>query len=183
MIEGRLRVIRAILFDLGDTLVREESAGDKHMATASELEKVPFVDEVLQQLKGKYKLGVVTNTSVSKEEDIRNALRRIELVEYFDVIVTSVDIGHDKPEEEIFRTALRRLGVKPAEAVMVGNRIKTDILGANRLGITTVHFKWNDRYPEEVESPLEKPDYAINSFGDLLNILPRIGIKGKDRRK
>jgi putative hydrolase of the HAD superfamily len=182
MVEGRLEVIKAVLFDLGDTLVKEESAGDKHAAEA-ELEKVPFVDEVLEQLKRKYKLAIVTNTSVSREEDIRKALKRVQLVEYFDIIVTSVDIGHEKPEEEIFCVALKRLDIKPEQAIMVGNRIKTDILGANRLGIRTVHFKWNDRYSEKIESPLEKPDYTINSIRELLDILPRLQRKRSDPRK
>nr|MDO8099102.1 HAD family hydrolase [Candidatus Njordarchaeota archaeon] len=164
-------MIKAILFDLGDTLITEESVGDKHTPDA-ELEKVPFVDEVLEELRGKYKLAVVTNTSVSKEEDIRKALRTVKLVEYFDAVVTSVDVGHEKPDERIFRVALKRLGVKPAEVVMVGNRIKTDILGANRLGIKTVYFKWNNRYPEEIESTVEKPNCTINSIKELLEVLP-----------
>jgi len=170
-------VIKAILFDLGDTLITEESVGDKHTSEV-ELEKVPFVDEVLQKLRGKYKLAVVTNTGVSKEEDIRKALRTVGLAEYFDAIVTSVDVGHEKPDERIFRVALKKLGVKPGEAVMVGNRIRTDVLGANKVGMKTIYFNWNDRYPEKVESPLEKPNYTINSIKDLLDALPSLERKG-----
>jgi putative hydrolase of the HAD superfamily len=172
-VEGWLHLIRAILFDLGDTLITEESVGDKHTPNAK-LEKVPFVDEVLQELKRKYKLAVVTNTSVSKENDIKKALQTIGLAGYFDAIVTSVDVGHEKPDERIFRVALKRLRVKPAETVMVGNRIKTDILGANKVGIKTIHFKWNDRYPEKIESSLEKPGYTIRSIKELLDVLPSL---------
>jgi HAD superfamily hydrolase (TIGR01662 family) len=166
-------VIKAILFDLGDTLITEESVGDKHTSDVN-LEKVPYADEVLQALRGKYKLAVVTNTSTSKEKDIRLALRKIGLEGYFDSIVTSVDVGHQKPDEEIFRKALERLRVKANETVMIGNRIKTDILGANKLGITSVYFKWNDRYLEDITSPLEKPAYTISSLKELLQILPSL---------
>jgi len=166
-------VIKAILFDLGDTLITEESVGDKHTPDA-ELEKVPFVDEVLEKLREEYKLAVVTNTSVSKEEDIRKALGKVRLAKYFDAIVTSVDVGREKPDERIFRVALKKLGVKPSEAVMVGNRIKTDVLGANKVGMKTIYFNWNDRYPEKVESPLEKPNCTISSIKDLLDVLPNL---------
>jgi HAD superfamily hydrolase (TIGR01662 family) len=159
-------MIRAILFDLGDTIVKEEGVTDEEM-TRRKLEKVPYIEDVLKQLKGKYKLVVVTNTSTSNEDRIRLALRIMGLEDYFDAVVTSVDVGHEKPDEEIFCEALKRIQVKPEEAVMVGNRIKTDVLGANKLGITSVYFKWNDRYPEEVDSPQEKPKYTINSLRQL----------------
>jgi putative hydrolase of the HAD superfamily len=166
-------MIKAVLFDLGDTIVKEESVVDEQMLN-TELEKVPHIGEVLKQLKGKYKLAIVTNTSTSKEERIRLALRIIGLEDYFDAVVTSVDVGHEKPDEEIYCEALKRIHVKPTESVMVGNRIKTDVLGANKLGITSVHFKWNDRYPEEAASPFEKPDYTINSLTQLPQILAEL---------
>lgn len=171
MNEGQFSVIKAILFDLGDTIVKEEGVADEKLMN-TKLEKVPYIDEILKQLKGKYKLAVVTNTSTSREERIRIALRIMGLEDYFDAVVTSVDIGHEKPDEEIYCEALKRIRVKPTEAVMVGNRIKTDVLGANRLGIKSVYLKWNNRYPEEVASPIEEPDYTIKSLRQLLQILP-----------
>jgi len=173
---------KAVLFDLGDTLVSEESVGTKHTSEA-DLEKVPFVDEVLQKIRGKYRLAVVTNTSVSEEKDVRKALKKVGLEAYFDVIVTSVDVGHEKPHEKIFRVALKKLGVKANEAIMVGNRIKTDVLGANRLGIKTIYFKWNDRYPEKADSPLEKPNYTISSLKELPGILSDLENQERDKRK
>ncbi len=173
-------MIKAILFDLGDTIIKEEGVTDERM-TESNLEKVPHIDEVLKQLKGKYKLAVVTNTSTSKEERIRLALRIMGLEDYFDAVVTSVDIGHEKPDIEIYCEALRRIEVEPTEAVMVGNRIKTDVLGANKLGMISVYLKWNNRYPEEAASLLEEPDYTISSLRQLLRILPSIE-KNKKKR-
>lgn len=163
-------MIRAILFDLGDTLITEESVGDEHTPNAK-LEKVPQIDEVLKDLKRRYKLAVVTNTSTSREKDIRLALRGIGIEHYFDAVVTSVDIGHEKPDQEIFCEVLRRLRVRPEESVMVGNRIKTDVLGANKLGIVSILFKWNNRYEEQITSSLEKPSHIIRSMSQLPLIL------------
>jgi putative hydrolase of the HAD superfamily len=165
-------LIRAVFFDLGDTLIVEESMPSKHLWEAEALQKLPHLDEVLAELKQRgYKLGVITNTVTSREEHVRIALRRIDCEKYFDCVVTSVDMGCNKPEEKIFSAALKRLGVKPQEAIMVGDRIKTDIAGGNRIGMKTVLFRWNKRYPEEINSPEEQPSSTIKSLRELPKIL------------
>jgi len=167
-------LIRAVFFDLGDTLVAEESVGGKHLWEVT-LKKLPHLDKVLKELKNRgYKLGVVTNTVTSREEHVRMALRRIGIEEYFDVIVTSVDVGFNKPDKKIFLAALKALKVKPEEAVMVGNRVSADIVGGNRVGMKTILFKWNKRYQNEITMPEEKPAYTINSLKELPQILAEI---------
>lgn len=168
-----MNVIKAVFFDLGDTLVVEESVGGKHLWEV-ELQKVPYVDEVLTELKNRYKLGIITNTVTSREEQVRMGLRRIGMEHFFDVIVTSVDAGYEKPDERIFLITLKKLNVKASEAVMVGNRIAKDVLGANKLGIKSFLYKWNDRYDEKITSSLEKPDYTISSLKEILSILSNI---------
>lgn len=168
------RVIRAVFFDLGDTLVAEEPIEGKHLWEVT-LKKVPHLDEVLMELKKKgYKLGIITNTVTSREEHVRMALRKIDAEKYFDVIVTSVDIGHEKPDERIFMTALRKIRLKPKEAIMVGNRISADIVGGNRMGMKTILFKWNKRYSEKTTSPEEKPTRTIRSLRELPIVLQEI---------
>jgi putative hydrolase of the HAD superfamily len=168
-------LIRAVFFDLGDTLIAEESMPGKHLWEAEALQKIPYLDEVLAELKRRgYKLGVITNTVTSREEHVRIALGKIGCEQYFDVVITSVDMGCNKPDKKIFLTALKRLGVKTKEAVMVGDRIKTDIAGGNRIGMKTVLFKWNQRYPEEIESAEEKPSCTIISLRELPQILTEL---------
>jgi putative hydrolase of the HAD superfamily len=164
-------LIRAVFFDLGDTLIDEGSTGGKRLAEAT-LQKLPFLDEVLAELKRRgYKLGVITNTVTSREEHVRIALRRIDCEKYFDVVVTSVDVGCNKPDKKIFLTALKILCVKPGEAVMVGNRVSADITGGNRIGMKTILLKWNQRYPEEITLLEEQPTCTINSLKELPQIL------------
>ena len=167
-------MIRAVFFDLGDTLIVEEEVGGKHLWEVT-LKKLPYLDEVLTELKKKgYKLGIITNTVTSREEHVRTALRKIDVEKYFNVMITSVDVGHEKPDERIFMTALRKLKVKPKDAVMVGNRISADIVGGNRMGMKTILFKWNKRYPEKITSSEEQPTRTINSFKELLLVLQEI---------
>jgi putative hydrolase of the HAD superfamily len=167
-------LIRAIFFDLGDTLISEEATDSKHLPEAP-LTKLPYLDDVLVELERKgFKLGVITNTVTSREEDVRAALRKIGIERYFDLILTSVDVGHKKPDERIFMTALRRLRVKPYEAVMVGNQIGTDIVGGNRVGMKTVLFKWNRRYNERITLPEEQPTRIIKSLRELPLVIEEI---------
>ena len=167
-------MIRAIFFDLGDTLIAEEAAGGKHLPEAT-LTKLPYLDEVLTELKRKgFKLGIITNTVTSRENHVRIALRKIGIEKHFDLILTSVDVGHEKPDERIFMTALRELRVKPYEAVMVGNQINTDIVGGNRIGMKTVLFKWNKRYNERITLPEEQPARTIKSLSELPRVIEEI---------
>src|SRR3972149_780623 len=162
------RLIRAVFFDLGDTLIVEETVEGRHLWEAT-LQKLPYLDEVLTELKRQgFKLGIITNTVTSREEHVRTALRKIDVEKYFDVIITSVDVEHEKPDERIFMTALRMLNVKPKDAVMVGNRVSADIVGGNRMGMETILLKWNKRYPEKITSPEEQPTRTINSLKELL---------------
>jgi len=160
-----------VFFDLGDTLVAEESAMGAHLWETT-LTKLPHLDEVLTELKRKgFKLGIITNTVTSREEHVRMALRKIDIEKYFDIIITSVDVGHEKPDERIFLTALRKLRIKPKDAVMVGNRISADIVGGNRMGMKTILFRWNKRYPERITSPEEQPTRTIRSLQELPFVL------------
>lgn len=167
-------MIRAVFFDLGDTLIAEESVGGKHLWEVT-LQKLPNLDEVLAELKNRgYKLGVITNTVTSRVEHVRMGLRKIDVEKYFDVVVTSVDVGYNKPDERIFQTALKAINVKPDEAVMVGNRISSDIMGGNRIGMKTVLFKWNERYLNEITTPEEQPTCIISSLKELPKILAKM---------
>ena len=81
------------------------------------------------------------------------------------------EVGIEKPDKQVFQVALDKLGVEAGNAVMVGNRIDADIVGANRVGMKSVWFKWNDRYEEIIASEDEKPDFIIKSLAELPGIL------------
>jgi putative hydrolase of the HAD superfamily len=159
-------MLKAILFDFGDTLALESSTGP------DELRRAPSAERVLKELSKSFRLGVVSNTTTWKEEDIRDALRQMGLEEYFDAVITSVDIDSPKPEPGIFREIMRRLGVRAEECMMVGDRRDADILGGNRLGMTTVHIVRDADSPHFVDE-LEKADHAIGSLREILDLVRR----------
>ncbi|MDQ3136778.1 MAG: HAD-IA family hydrolase, partial [Gemmatimonadota bacterium] len=77
------------------------------------------------------RLGVVSNSDGRVEE----ALKAAGLREYFDVIVDSTLTGVEKPDPAIFRPALDALGVRPHEALYVGDLHDVDVVGARAAGI------------------------------------------------
>lgn len=164
-----LNRIEAVIFDLGDTIIIEVDTPMDIKTT--EFEIIEGIKEVLEILKEKYKLAIVSNTFTWGDKEITEALERYGLVKYFDAIVTSVDAGSRKPSDGIFRKAMKLLGVEPRETVMIGDRIDTDIAGANLLGITSILFRWNDRYPAIQKREEELPDFIIGSIGELPGLL------------
>lgn len=107
---------------------------------------------VLQQ-RG-FVLGVVTNRiwgGLPFQED----LQTLGLDNYFDLrtIAVSGDLGVRKPNPAIFFHALKALNIAPEEAVMVGDSLRTDIVGAQRLGIFAI-WKPKSRVHERIKAHL-----------------------------
>jgi HAD superfamily hydrolase (TIGR01509 family) len=80
------------------------------------------------------RLGVVSNS----DGRVDAALRAAGLRDCFEVVVDSALFGAEKPDPAIFRAALDALGVRPAEALYVGDLYEVDVLGANAAGIPAV---------------------------------------------
>jgi putative hydrolase of the HAD superfamily len=67
------------------------------------------------------------------------------LAEIFDVVVVSYELGHAKPDREIYEATLSRLGVVPQQALFVDDRGE-NIAAADELGLRTFHFMGDDRF-------------------------------------
>ncbi|MFF3922381.1 HAD family hydrolase [Paenibacillus lactis] len=136
---------------------------------ASERRSRPYVYEetfdVLKELQGKVQLLLLTNGSPDLQQEKLDGVP--ELVPYFDHIVISGDFGKGKPDVSIFQHALELLGAKPGEAVMVGDKLTTDIKGGNAAGLHTVWINRVDR-PKD---PAIVPEFEIKHLSELHAIL------------
>lgn len=136
-----------------------------------ERKKHPFIYEetfsVLDRLKGKYELVLLTNGSPS----LQNVKLEItpELVPYFSHIVISGAFGKGKPDAAIFEHVLELCNLEPKEAIMVGDNLMTDILGASRVGIPSV---WINRENNEPHAEV-KPTYTIENLEELFPIIEK----------
>ena len=73
---------------------------------------------------------------------MRELFAEIGLLERLDAIALSAEVGKRKPHALIFESALAQAGVEPGEAVMVGDRLREDVAGAQALGMATVQARW-----------------------------------------
>ena len=77
-----------------------------------------------------------------------------------------------KPAPRMFRLALRRANEKAANAVMVGDQLETDVLGAQRAGVHTVLVLTGVEKRAIVGRSKIKPDLIIETVDGLVDLLP-----------
>lgn len=123
---------------------------------------------VLQNLRQNgYKIGLITNAMIPMwMRDVE--LRHYQLLDYFDVRLSSGDVGYIKPHPAIYLEALKQLDTSPAQAIFVGDRPAYDIAGANNAGMISVWLN-----PPHLDEKLDgvEPDYTITNLTELLPVL------------
>ncbi|HZD43053.1 MAG TPA: HAD family hydrolase [Methanomicrobiales archaeon] len=144
---GRYAVDRIDAIELGGECAREfrESSLIRRRA-------FPQSIRLLEHLKG-LPMGIVSNGQRVFSE---GELRRLGLFPYFDVVVFSSDLGVQKPNPRIYRTALDSLGLKPQEVLFVGDSLECDVLGPRKMGMRSlfIHDAWKIPEGHETLSPL-----------------------------
>ena len=121
---------------------------------------------LLEKLQGTYPLALVTNGSPCLQ---REKIKGSGIGHYFDSITISGDLYTRKPEKEVFHAALDGVNAQPHEAVMIGNSLDSDILGANQLGIYSI---WLNRDNQPNDTGII-PDAEIRSLSEIYPIIYR----------
>ena len=112
-----------------------------------------------------FKLGLVTNGPITSQQPKIDGLG---ISGYFGTVLISGAEGVSKPDPEIFRRAVSRLGVKAEETVMVGDNPVADISGARALGMRAIWKR--DEYwdaPEVVDGVVDDLDELPGLIGKL----------------
>lgn len=124
-----------------------------------EIEPFPEAEEVLRELRRRrFRLALVTNTP---SRMVQRLLSGLGLGELFHAIITGDDVRKAKPHPEAVRKACRRLGVRPEQAVLVGDT-RSDVLAGRSAKVTVVGVG--------VEG-----DLRIEKLGELLPLLRASG--------
>jgi putative hydrolase of the HAD superfamily len=155
-----------LLFDWGDTLMRDFKEFSGPMKDWPRLEALPGAAAVLAALHPDWILALATNAADSDEVDIRLALRRVDLERWLDKIYCFQKIGHKKPSQAFFQYILDDLQLTPHSILMVGDNYEADVLGANALGIRAVWF--NQHSNEIKENELQRTIHALAELPDCL---------------
>ncbi len=102
-------------------------------------EFVPYPETIdtLKALKARGLLiGVISNAPPLSPESIA----QMRIADYIDAWTFSHELGIEKPDPRIFQAALTKLGVTPDEALMVGDSLENDVLGARAAGIDAIQI-------------------------------------------
>ncbi|HEX7482749.1 MAG TPA: HAD family hydrolase [Candidatus Bathyarchaeia archaeon] len=116
---------------------------------------------MLEKLHGQYKLGIVSNFAIP--ECVLKLLKADGLDGLFDAIVVSGAVNKRKPSPEIFKGALKILGVSASETVFVGDTIDADVEGPKAVGMKVIYIERR----EQKKSEKFCPDQTIKSLSEL----------------
>jgi putative hydrolase of the HAD superfamily len=122
----------------------------------------PDAMEVLEYLSARYQLHIITN---GFEEVQHIKIRNSGLETYFRHVFISEVVGHQKPQVEIFLHAMQVAGATPADSLMIGDNMQTDIAGARAAGMDQVFFN-----PAHTKTR-DKATYEIASLSELRILL------------
>lgn len=147
-------MIKAIIFDFNRTLFDpvEEALFDG-------------VEDLLANLKERYWLGLI---SLGGRER-RAQIDKLRLGSYFEKIIIALE-----KKAQNFEDFCQKLNIQPEEVLVVGDRVRSEIMLANQLGMVTVWLKkgiFASVFPANKD---EKPDFIINSLKSLVNILENL---------
>jgi putative hydrolase of the HAD superfamily len=106
-------------------------------------------------------LGLISNV----EQDMAPTLTKLGLYTWLKIVVTSQEVVAGKPRPEIFWEALKRAGVKPSEAIYVGDQYNVDIVGAKGAGMKGVLIDRVDYYRDITDCPRIK---SLKEVADYL---------------
>ena len=135
------RVIQAVCFDWGGTLMSEDGPADIPMGQWEHVQRLPGALEAVRALHKGYRLCIATNATVSRRPMIERALERVGLREYFDHIFCFTELGHRKESSAFWFAIATELGIQPSNLAMVGDTLESDVLAPRALGVLAVWLR------------------------------------------
>jgi HAD superfamily hydrolase (TIGR01549 family) len=121
-----------------------------------------------------YHLGIISNAA--DFQDSQYLITKGNIGAYFDQVIVSAEFGLRKPHPRIFQKALTFWKARPQEAVMVGDTLNADIMGAQKIEMPAV---WITRRAEKVGRRLQdaaiEPDASIATLAELPQLLRNWG--------
>lgn len=125
-----------VLFDLGNTLIKQENPGTPYEDLLVQI--LPGVHELLDELRGLVKIGIVSNTQTITAVDIKRKLAVAGLDTYFDIIIATAELGKHKPDPASITLAIEQLNTNAERTLYIGD-LETDKEAALAAG---AHFTY-----------------------------------------
>ena len=107
---------------------------ERHMAAVADTMRLPDAHKrLLETLRARYRLGILSN--FDHGPPVRAVLRREGVLEWFEPVVVSADIGYRKPGREAFARALAQARAEPQTVLHIGDSFQDDVMGALGAGL------------------------------------------------
>lgn len=127
---------QALNLSIGDEVTHQLSEDYiKYLSTFNFL--INDTTDVLEYLKPKYRLHIITN---GFNEVQHRKMNRSNIINYFETITNSEIAGVKKPSPKIFNYALNLANVNAKQSVMIGDSLEADIEGALNIGMDAIFF-------------------------------------------
>jgi putative hydrolase of the HAD superfamily len=125
--------------------------------------------ETISQLSKQYQLAIISDTMFSPGRVIRAFLDSENLSKYFQCFVFSNETGYSKPNPNAYFKALQSTKSTAGESYHIGDRVETDILGAQNVGMNTVLFTYfRENTSDEAAAKSDAICQHWSEVGDLL---------------
>lgn len=125
-----------------DESIRQLTKEFEEATLETGVDAVPGAKETLQALqKAGIRRALICDTGLTPGRVVRQLLDDCGLLEHLEVLCFSDEVGVPKPGNEIFAKALAELGLRPPEAIHVGDLKRTDIAGARDIGMYAARFR------------------------------------------
>jgi len=124
------------------------------------LEEIPGAADCCKRLSARFPLAVASGNSLPL---IQLALRKLEITQFFDAVVSSESVGRGKPAPDVFLAAANALGVEPSRCIVVEDSVP-GVLAAKSANMTCVALSGEDVIHETIAI---KADHVITCLADL----------------
>lgn len=180
-------------------ILKNEWIDDLYSAYVSPIVEIPpylnpDAREIFAWLKDRHmRIGLICNTGLTPGTGLRRLLADEGVIDFFDIMLFSDEVGIRKPDLGIFQLATQKLKVKPCEAIHVGDNLKADVWGAKNAGWKAIFFQsqvGRDREAEadarslvslsrrlgNLEKEQAKPDKTVTSLSMLAEAVEELEI-------
>lgn len=161
-VDDLMAMVEALsLQDCVSRQLAEETVAALHRDCIPTVELIEGAVDTLRRLQDMgFRLGIISNAAYAPF--LTWILERFEIIEFFEQVVVSADVGTRKPWPEIFFLTLDRMGLSSSEAAYVGDDFRRDIVAAKRAGLRAIWYR-----PEDDPPSLEKnttPDVIVTAL-------------------
>lgn len=161
-------MIKALIFDWGDTVMRDFPDKAGPMAYWDKVELISGAEVALSRLSNDYLCCIATNAGASDTDLMIKALKRVGADKYYRYFFSSKELGFNKPDVNFFIKITERISVNPENCVMIGNDYNKDISGAKASGMKTIFFNEN-----RIKGNFIDADIIIGSMKELCEAIDK----------